>query len=101
MNLRVMLSFIMLIRIYVGKLYNRTAPLFSIIAYVIRAPHDTSQPSRSCIYPIGPDRQQRSQMHPTSSASRRFRVPRTVTITPRPRSPLPAPRSPDPAPQPV
>ena len=30
MNLRVMLSFIMLIRIYVGKLYNRTAPLFSI-----------------------------------------------------------------------
>ena len=28
MNLRVMLSFIMLIRIYVGKLYNRTAPLF-------------------------------------------------------------------------
>ena len=34
MNLRVMLSFIMLIRIYVGKLYNRTAPLFSIIAYL-------------------------------------------------------------------
>ena len=35
MNLRVMLSFIMLIRIYVGKLYNliynRTAPLFSIV----------------------------------------------------------------------
>ena len=29
MNLRFMLSFIMLIRIYVGKLYNRTAPLFS------------------------------------------------------------------------
>ena len=40
MNLRVMLSFIMLIRIYVGKLYNRPAPLFSInaIRIFIRAP---------------------------------------------------------------
>lgn len=45
MNLRVMLSFIMLIRIYVGKLYNRTAPLFSIIAYLYVRPMTPLSPA--------------------------------------------------------